>query len=473
MRRWVITLCLACGCGSSVHHPGADGAGAADAAAEASPEAAADAPTADAPVETATDAALESAGDASEADVPAVDANDATDAADVEAGPQCDVGAPDAGEAGDAHATWQIFGQRLGSPTNSQVLWPALTLLPDDRPVVSWFEDTGIQTRIWEVTACGGRWSDPSGLIVGDSPALTTDAQGAPILAFDDYAAKPAHVVVRRLEGGAFVPLGAPLPSTDHGVARAVTAPALAADAGGALVLAWVDFPSSASSSIHAARWNGAAWALMTDAKGALGALASGSPSGPSLVLTPDGDVVASWLSAGNTMMVARYVSGTTWTSVGAPPAYTFGGGESNGSLLAVGKTGALTLAWKARTALSTYHTFVSRYDGATSTWNPLGGALATAGSASDYALMVDADDAPVVLDSETFGTRPGGGGFSYRWNGTTWESPAPTLPMSSPDAQSASAMRLVRDHHGRWVAAWIEGTDTGRRFVVVARWQP
>jgi hypothetical protein len=45
----------------------------------------------------------------------------------------------------------------MGSPTNAVLLWPALTLLPDDRPVVSWFEDTGIQRRIWEVTACGGR----------------------------------------------------------------------------------------------------------------------------------------------------------------------------------------------------------------------------------------------------------------------------------------------------------------------------
>jgi hypothetical protein len=396
----------------------------------------------------------------------AVDATDSSDASDAEAGVACEAGAT--GLSG-APGTWQQFGEHLGNSANTPFLWPALTLLPDDRPVVSWYEGTAIQTRIWEVTACGGRWIDP-GPITGDSPSLTVDAQGAPILAFDAYAAKPSHVSVMRFDGSKFVPLGAPLPSTDHGVARAVTAPSLAAGANGDLVLAWVDFPSSSSSTIQAARWSGTAWVAMTDSKGALGIAASGSPSGPSLVMTPDGAVLASWLTLGHATAVARFVSGTTWTSVGTPPSGAVGGGENNGPLLAVGKTGVINLAWKDRTAPSTYHTFAAQYDG--TAWKALGGALATAGSASgDYTLAMDATDAPVIINSEYLTPQPGNKGFNYRWNGTSWESPAPVLP--GPSGGGVSAPRLAIDHHGRWVAAWLEYSNAGGTTVVVARWQP
>jgi hypothetical protein len=364
-----------------------------------------------------------------------------------------------------------MFGAPLGNGAHAPLIWPTLTLLPDDSPVVSWYEGTGIQTRIWRVTACGSLWIDPGGAIDGDSPALATDAQGAPILAFDDDAATPSHISVVRFDGTAFVPLGAPLPSTNHGAARAVAAPALAADALGNVVLAWVDFPASTSATIQVARWNGTAWVAMTDAHGALGLLSTGSPSGASLALTPDGGVIASWLTTGHVTVVARYVSGTTWTAVGTPPSGASGGGETNGPLVVVDKTGGIDLAWKDRPAPSTYRTFAAQYDGAT--WKTLGGALATAGSAfSDYALMVDAANAPVVMDSELLTPLSGSGGFSYRWNGTTWTSPAPALPVGA-GVSGISAPRIFSDRHGRWVAAWLGFTNASGTSVQVARWQP
>lgn len=464
MRRWTVAVLALCGCGAS-HHVGADAAGTADGM---TADARADVPSAmrgDADDGRDGTAGRSDATDAEHA--PDATTSDAVDSGDAEAGSSCDGG--DAGLPS-AAGTWQAFGAPLGDSASSPLFWPALTLLPDDSPVVSWFEGTGIQTRIWRATACGGEWTDPGGAITGDSPTLTIDAQGAPILAFDDYTATPAHVSVVRFDGAAFVPLGGPLPSTNHGAARAVAAPALAADALGSLVLGWVDFPSSSNATIQVARWNGAAWLAMTDANGALGLLGSGSPSGPSLALTPDGGVIASWLTTGHATAVARYMSGTTWTAVGTPPSGAAGGGENNGPLVVVDKTGTIDLAWKDRTAASTYHTFAAQYDG--TTWKPLGAAVATAGSADgDYALMVDATNAPVVMNPELLTPQPGSSGFNYRWNGATWESPAPVLPVAA-SVSSISAPRILSDRHGRWVAAWLEYNASGTS-VQVARWQP
>jgi hypothetical protein len=475
VRRWILALVISCGCGTAGHH-GTDGEATSDGHGDGIPSEAADV-TSDTRDDIGNGGAFETAADrtgdttdtadAADAATDVGDAGDSSEAAHTDTGPACDAG--DAGLSG-AVGTWQQFGAALGDSADAPLLGPALTLLPDDRPVVSWFEGTGIQTRIWEVTACGGRWIDP-GPITGDSPALVTDAQGAPVLAFDAYAAQPSHVSVMRFDGSSFAPLGAPLPSTNHGAARAVAAPSLAADGAGNLVLTWIDFPSSTNATVQVARWSGTVWVPMTDAGGALGLLGSGSPSGASVAIAPDGSVLASWLTVGHATAVARYVSGTTWTSVGTPPSGAAGGGENNGPLLALGKTGVINLAWKDRTAPSTYHTFVAQYDGAV--WTPLGGALATAGSAGgDYTLMVDATDAPVVINAENLTPQPGNSGFNYRWNGTAWKSPAPVL-QTPVGGGGISAPRLLSDHQGRWVAAWLEFGSAAGMTVVVGRWQP
>ena len=382
-----------------------------------------------------------------------------------DSGPSC---SPDAGDAG--AGAWHFFGAPLSvSPSGAYL--PTMALLPDGSPVVAWTDaqpqsvitqfasfDQAARTYtfVWKPDACGGgTWRAMGEPVAGTLPALLVPpGSDQPVRAWVSND-NPSVLTVERWNGTAFEALGAPF----QAVNQSILSPVMVADANGNPFLGWLDGPNS--STVQVAHWNGSDWQMLSPAGGVPGDLAEtffGAARALSLALTPDGLPIVAWPGTKVHAVVAEFVSGTTWAMLATAPNSDTLSNSVNGPVVRVNSTGDIFLAWifpqveadgNAAELVS-----VSRFDG--TTWQAVGGPLYSAYVARDYDMLVDDSGAPIVADSES-ALNGGGLVYSYRWNGTAWQKPAPGVAAAGPPLQTyVYSPTIAIDGSGRLVAAWV-----------------
>lgn len=146
-----------------------------------------------------------------------------------------------------------------------------------------------------------------------DSPSLTVDSTGAPVVAFtylttiDDEAAGTTDIYVTRWTGSAWVAVGPAVPSSPGGAGDGGAGgvsnsdggsfnPSLAAGTSGQLALAWEEEPGDGSVAVLMRRWNGATWQELAGSATSSGFTEAGTTNLlPQIAIDPDGRPVVAW----------------------------------------------------------------------------------------------------------------------------------------------------------------------------------
>jgi hypothetical protein len=401
---------------------------------------------------------------------------------------------PDAGDAG--AVGWHFFGAPL-SVSQSGTYLPTMALLSDGSPVVAWTDDGQTQSVITQYASfnsasrtytyvwrpdCGGSWQEMGDPVAGTLPALLVPPGTDQLVRAWVSNDNPSVLTVERWNGTAFEPLGAPF----QAINQSILSPVMVADASGNPILGWLDGPSS--STVQVAHWDGSAWQMLSPAGGVPGADPAltffGAARGLSLTLTPDGLPIVAWGTQGHAV-VAEFVSGTTWTMLGTAPNSNGLSSSINGPVVRVNGTGDILLAWISLQVESDGNAAdlvaVSRFDG--TTWQAVGGPLYSAYVTRDYDMIIDGSGALIVADSES-ASNGGGLVYTYRWNGTAWQKPAPGVAAAGPPMQTyVYSPTIALDGSGRLVAAWVHFENSMEYInlpgnvvttaIAVARYQP
>ncbi|MBZ9712697.1 hypothetical protein [Deinococcus multiflagellatus] len=138
---------------------------------------------------------------------------------------------------------------------------PALALTRSGQPVVAWLQGEVTESRVLAARWTGARWQ-PLGGALNAQPAyvastrMVLDGQDRPTVAWLQQVQGQDTLLATRWDGARWVPMGGALSRLY------ASAPALATDPAGHAVLAWVEERlSDGLGQIHAARWDGRAWA--------------------------------------------------------------------------------------------------------------------------------------------------------------------------------------------------------------------
>ncbi len=133
------------------------------------------------------------------------------------------------------------------------------TRAPSGAAWAAWVAEDGAASWIVFSRQLGTRWTAPQTLPGSgpwaDDPCLAFDAEGTPWLAWTQYTGTGAHVRLASWNGQRWVELES-VPAPPMSRSRR---PALAAEAGGGLWLAWVGF-DGVDDEVYAAHWDGAIW---------------------------------------------------------------------------------------------------------------------------------------------------------------------------------------------------------------------
>jgi hypothetical protein len=335
-------------------------------------------------------------------------------------------------------------------------------------------------TFVWN--PCHGTWQAMGDPVAGTLAALLVPpGSDQPLRAWVSND-NPSVLTVERWNGTAFEALGAPFQASG----QAIYAPVMVADPSGNPILGWLDGLNN--SIVQVAQWNGSEWQMLSPAGGVPGDTALtffGTARALSLTLTPDGRPVVAWPGQTVLINVAEFVSGTTWTTLGKAPNNNILSASVNGPVVRVNGTGNIYLAWIDPEVESDGNAAelvsVSSFDG--TTWQRLGSPLNSAYVTRDYDMIIDDSGAPIVADSES-ALNGGGLVYSYRWNGTAWQKPAPGVAAAGPPLQTyVYSPTIAIDGSGRLVAAWVH-LETSMQYIdspgnvtttaiAVARYQP
>jgi hypothetical protein len=360
---------------------------------------------------------------------------------------------------------WHALGAPQNVSPTAGAGFPSIALLPDGSPVISWNEGNAIYIRMWQPAGCDGAWVDMGLHIWGFVSTLLVTPAGQTVIAVISSAQDT--LTVESWDGTAFQPLGNSFTSQGY----VLGPPAIAVDSTGELSVAWVDGTGPLATNIQVARWDGASWTALSAPQGVLSAyVISQAGRLVSIAVTPSGQPVVAWPTTSRATLVARFVSGTTWTKLGTAPATFSGAGEDNGPIVRINAAGDIFLASMTTGGPgANYHVGAARFTGAA--WQALGGPLIQAGSAQDYDMTIGLDGLPIVADTEASGSSDQM--FTYRWTGASWQTPAPAGTAGTYVHEPVLAV----DPSGRLVAAWIERTvvsgAVGINAVSVARLEP
>ncbi|WP_052351958.1 hypothetical protein [Deinococcus pimensis] len=241
-------------------------------------------------------------------------------------------------------STWTPLGD--GTPLNYDRPRPvsSLNLALDARgtPVLVWNENYGdndvVVMRAWR----GGAWTDWRARYLGEdltyaARTLSVAARsGEPVLAWGDtLRGGGSRLTIRTWDGRTWA-RGEPF----NDVTRFSRAPALALDAAGRPVVAWLQGDVLASD-VLAKRWTGATWEALG---GPLNRTPSTYVAATRLALDTRGTPVVAWLedvSGADTLRASRW-NGRTWTPIGGDVSSPGAASPS----LALDPSGRAVLAW-------------------------------------------------------------------------------------------------------------------------------
>jgi hypothetical protein len=369
---------------------------------------------------------------------------------------------------------WNILAGGLRAANSAPGVGPPmLVVTTTDRPTLAWAEDARIRAVEWIPQDCAFELMGLPRL--GTDPSLAAAANDRVVMASVQDLAGPT-IFIETFDGSNWVRIYDPLAPTSPHANMGSTQIEL--DGAGWPVVAWIE-SVPLSPRLQVARWNGAAWQRLSDASGVLGVSPriGQTPNGLTnlsfdLVLGHDGQPIVSWRTANGGPTVARF-DGNQWSQLGAslPDTLVFSSADISAPILRVDPSGSIYVVWS-HLVTNRYSANVARWTG--TAWLQLGGALATApGSMTEYGMVIDGGDAPIVASVEVLAPPSGQQIFTYRWNGAGWTSPAQPLDDHDPPDLVVWPSIIV-DHAGRWLVTWVGVPSVGDlRSVYLARYTP
>lgn len=247
-------------------------------------------------------------------------------------------------------------------------------------------------------------------------PAIAVDANGRPVVAF----LEDGDLFVSRWNGTAWIALGGAL---DVVAANEIATPVIAVDAANDPVVAWIEWdagPPVTQRLLHAAQWNGSSWVSMGIA---LNETAEDAGE-PVLIIDAAGDPMIAWNEDGRVRTARRPDSAWQPGGAGLPSSSS----ATGGFLTAAGGTTRLVLRDGAG-AVRAYS-----WNG---NWNAIGDAVAVSGR-TDVSITWDGNYyQPVVALAEEIS--PGVFGLRVRQfdGASSWYDLTFTPPSSSPAASN------------------------------------
>jgi hypothetical protein len=321
---------------------------------------------------------------------------------------------------------WQAMGGALDVDTGQKAIQPKIAVGPDG-PVVVWLEEAA---GVWEVRVkawVDGVWTALDGALNqgptnrAERARIAIDPSGAPVVAWAELHGDNWSVHAKRWDETGWTSLGVgPL---DADFARHAHGGDVVSD-GSSLWAAW-DEDVDGGTSIHARRWDGAAW---TPAGGSALDPAWGA-GGPSVALGRDGLPVVAVTTWGHDTwqdVIAARWTGSQWVVLGGV-IDVVAGRHADVQTVAVDFDDAPIVVWEESVlgdqGKEDVMVHAKRWDGAA--WVSLGGplnvALPAPSNAYDPSLTVDADGRPVAVWREGAGPL-GIRVYAKRWTGSAWE---------------------------------------------------
>jgi hypothetical protein len=198
---------------------------------------------------------------------------------------------------------------------------------PEGRPVMAWWDlasgNEDVRLRRWN----GSAWIELGGSSplcatkgVSNYPALAVDARGHPVVAWVENLGGHRAIWLRRWDGEAWVSLAGSSEGTGISGTQALSgSPSLALDGEGRPVVGWQE-EISGRAQIWLRRWDGAGWIDLGGSATGMGV--SASPIGaaiPKVVVDRAGMPVVCWIDerTGTRHVHVRRWSGRAWVDLG------------------------------------------------------------------------------------------------------------------------------------------------------------
>lgn len=240
------------------------------------------------------------------------------------------------------HQQWESLGpsstDRGAGGTKGEAFAPALALDPSGNPSLAWqdrsYGNHEVYYRHWD----GAQWEELAGSATEGGvsrtntgysgfPSLALDANGAPVVAWEEHYGSKSDIWVRRYTSGrkrGWLDVG-DHPGLTGFPAKVSDArfPSLALDAHGNPVVAWID-NDSGSDQVYLQRWSGKRWEELAGSASQGGVSRSrNAAASVTLKLDASGNPILSWKEgdgAQAAIQVRRW-AGLQWESLGGPVA--------------------------------------------------------------------------------------------------------------------------------------------------------
>lgn len=241
--------------------------------------------------------------------------------------------------AGNVFGQWEgLGGSNTGtgiSGSTGTAQRPAIATDAQGNPIIAWQDDAGGVSNVYARRWNGEAWvemgdnsasaSGVSGSTTGAySPSIATDASGNPVVAWQDDDGANNNVYLKRWNGEAWVEVGGS--ATGKGISDSTTCsyyPAVTVQSDGSPVVAWQGYANNRAN-IYMRRWNGEAWVEVGDSASGNGVSAQteGEAAGPCVTCDESGNPVIAWPSKAESGAISVYTrgwNGTLWGDTQTP----------------------------------------------------------------------------------------------------------------------------------------------------------
>jgi hypothetical protein len=248
-------------------------------------------------------------------------------------------------------------------------------------------------------------------------PAIAIDGSGKPVIVWRDYrTSSNAEIYVRQWDGSSWVEMGTG-GATVGGIsnnAGTSSTPAIAIDADGNPIVAWQD-STGGNNEIYVRRWDplSSSWVEMGTGSASGKGISTNAGSSSDLALVGGANPLIAWMdnSAGNYEIYVKRWDASAW--VDTEPGSASGGGISNNTYdsaypsLAVSPDGGIVMAWSDYDGKD-WETFVRRWVSDAPKAVDLLPTSDTGISDSDYLTKLDNSSSGNALQFQVYGTASG-----------------------------------------------------------------
>jgi hypothetical protein len=260
--------------------------------------------------------------------------------------------------------------------------FPVITIVPDETPYITWFDNTGGNYEIYVRRWNGSSWEEvgtgsASGGGISNNadtswfPAMAIDQNGLPYISWHDVTSGDFEIYVRRWNGANWVEVGT----------GSATGGGISNNGGGSYgssigfdpvsqlpFITWFD-DGGGDLEIYVRQWSGSAWVEVGTGSASGGGISnnSGISFNPAIAFESQGTPYITWYdeSAGDSEIYIRRWNGASWEEVGTGSA-TDGGisnnsGQSYSPSIAVDAYDIIYVAWHDNSATD-YEIYIKRH---------------------------------------------------------------------------------------------------------------